>query len=235
MRNKDNQTEDVHSKYFSRETEKVFTLIGKTLAKYKYLTCDLNDLYYFGCVFIGVLATRFNNLKKAKFSLGLFEMLQEAANDGITMCNGILTAKLVTQDDRDKAMQDLITNLKGEGNVESNALIYLSQHLDSMNMKTDSLWKATSNLKYPIELENEIVSQFENLIDDTMGIMPLSNLKAETNPELVFLVTAIINVGLMIGYTSVLYKQSLDEAIDLGVKKINAIMQIQPKENVHIH
>lgn len=232
MRNKGQQTEDVQSTYFSRETQKVFTLIAKTLVKYKYPTCDLNDHYYFGCVFIGILAGRFNNLEKAKFSQGLFEMLQEAANDGITMCNDILTAKLTTQEDRDKAMQELIINLKGKGSVESNALISLSQDLHSMNMKSDSLWKSTSSLKYPIHLENEIVSQFEDLIDHAMNVIPSSNLKEETNPELIFLVTVMINVGLMIGYSSVLYKQSLNDTIDFSVKKINAVMEIQPKQNI---
>lgn len=223
IRNKDNQAEDVQSTYFFGETQKVFTLIVKTLAKYKYPTCDLNDLCYFGCAFIGILAGRFNNLEKPKFSQGLFEMLQEAANDGTTMCRDILTAKLATQEDRDKAMEELIINLKGQGSVESSILISLSQDLYSMNMKSDSLWRPTSSLTYPRDLENEIISRFEELIYQTLNLIPLPNLNEDSDPALIFLVNAIINVGVMLGYSSVLYKQSLNDTIDFGVKKINAV------------
>jgi hypothetical protein len=234
MNNKDHEMNDVHLDFFSNATQSVFTLIEKALRKNKCVAADFNDFYYFGSIFLGVLASRLDQIEKARLSLGLCEMLQEAANDGVIMCNEIMTANLATKEERNNSVQRLIMNLKGKGFIESSALVEVSQETHSLSINTDSVWQPKSDLNYSTEFENEMVLKFETLIDQTLDEIPFA-LKKENKPESLFIVNAIINIGLMIGYSSVLYKQPLNESIVLAVKKINEFMKIYSKNNHYIN
>lgn len=233
---KDNFNIDEITPIFSRATQTMFALIDKSFQEYALPECDLSDLFYFGCVFLGILATRLNSAQQEGFVNNLSEILTEAAHDGMIMCKDLLSTNLNDSAEQNKAAKELITKLNGEEQLADNNLVLsLSKDLHQLSTKESGIWKGKDNFQYHNELEKLVVVRFNELINHVLD--NVSELKPEirSNPELFFITTAIINVGLMAGYGSILYRQSLDEFLKKGIEKINSILKNQPKTKVTLH
>lgn len=207
--------------YFSNATQDAFALVGDIFNQFNRPTCDLNDLYYFGCVFLSVLTSRLSFEERQIFKDTIHEILNTAAQDGKKMCQQIISANLTTKEDRNYAMKNLIDGLKGSNNADSSVLTSIASEIRALGMTDDGIWKDASNMKYETQIENAFRLSFEDFITQVIREMPQSKNPTASIPELCFLVNAAMSVGLMVGHISILYRQSLEESIAAAMKKIN--------------
>lgn len=214
--------------FFTNATQVAVTTIENVFNRHQCPLPNLNDLLYFCCMFLKLILSHLDVSNRDRISPHLREVLKIAADDGKRMCTVIMSSKIDTQEDRDKAVQSMITHLGGGGNVNSRLFFDVAKQAQLLGMINDGLWKLDNNVQYTAALEKDIESKLNELIDEKISEVYQMGIKQNDDPEpseLTFLVCAAINIGVMIGYASVLYHQSVDEMIDATIKGIAGMVQ----------
>ena len=211
---------DAHD-YFSNATQAAMTIVEKVMGQHQCAPPDLNDLLYFCYVLLRLVLSRFDTKQREMLVSNLHEILKLASDNGKTMCQVIVSSKIDTEEERTQAMQTLVSRVGGNGTADNRLLLDVAKLTYSLGMVNDGPWKSNHHLTYKDALKNDVELKLNEFIDEKISEATQKGIKAEGDcPELTFFVASSINAGVMLGYVSILYHQSVDEMIDTAIKQI---------------
>lgn len=198
--------------------------------------CDMDDLFYYGCLFLSLLIARLPEKGRYYYTDIICKVLTEQAEEGMSFYEKLLSTK-ENSDQGNQVLQEFSKAYKGDSKVIQDNVIDVANVLDKITMQEDGIWKRNdqatkANIRKTLEFV--LVERFNTLIDRVVADLPPQS-DIFPDPVLFFLSVCTANIGLTAGCGAKILRQSLDEFMREGIEKLFMMVSVSGFDKNKLH